>query len=235
MNSSRNDNPPAFNWKFGLSLQPQLSRTDYYYKNIQRLGTGGNSVVYLALATSGPNQGNFFAVKIFRKLAQKERRERFLEETEFLKKCDHPSIMRVYDDGVFQANNETYPLVIAEYLPYTLDQIIRAGEASLVEKLGYTLQLLSGLTYLANLETPVIHRDIKPQNIFIRRRSCVLGDFGLMKKVDREEELDRDIFKASTGAGMPFLYPTPDLVSYARNEADISTKSDVFQLGTFRK
>lgn len=30
---------------------------------------------------------------------------------------------------------------------------------------------------------------------------------------------------------MPFHYPTPDLVGYANGEADLSTKSDVFQLG----
>jgi hypothetical protein len=30
---------------------------------------------------------------------------------------------------------------------------------------------------------------------------------------------------------MPFFYRTPDLIAYARNEADITTKSDVFQLG----
>jgi len=30
---------------------------------------------------------------------------------------------------------------------------------------------------------------------------------------------------------MPFLYRTPDLVSYARQEADLTAKSDVFQLG----
>jgi hypothetical protein len=59
----------------------------------------------------------------------------------------------------------------------------------------------------------------------------VLGDFGLMKLMDGQGEEDRDVFKESVGLGMPFFYRTPDLISYAKNEADISPKSDVFQLG----
>jgi len=44
-------------------------------------------------------------------------------------------------------------------------------------------------------------------------------------------EPDREIFKESVGPGMPFFYRTPDLIAYAKGEADITPKSDVFQLG----
>jgi serine/threonine protein kinase len=52
-----------------------------------------------------------------------------------------------------------------------------------------------------------------------------------MKLLDGSVEPDREIFKESVGPGMPFFYRTPDLIAYAKGEADITPKSDVFQLG----
>jgi serine/threonine protein kinase len=218
-----------------LSLQQGIqARSGIWYNNMQTLGTGGNAVTFLVLASSGPHRGIPFALKIFRKLSMPERRDRFLEEVEFLRTCEHPAIMRIYDDGVFSVviDDQTYqyPFVVAEYLPSTLHDAMR-GNFSLVQKVSYALQLLSALQFLNCLTPKVVHRDIKPKNIFIKGNSCVLGDFGLMKRLDGHEEVDRDVFKESIGPGMPFFYRTPDLVAYANNESDLTTKSDVFQLG----
>jgi serine/threonine protein kinase len=81
------------------------------------------------------------------------------------------------------------------------------------KKLSYVLQLLSALNYLAALTPQVVHRDIKPQNIFVKGGSAVLGDFGLMKLLDGNAEADREIFKESVGPGMPFYYRTPPMIS----------------------
>ena len=136
--------------------------------------------------------------------------------------------MRVFDDGLFY---DEFPFVVAEYLPHTLQQVIRSERTPTAVKVSYTLQLLSALGYLASLTQPVIHRDIKPQNIFIKGHSCVLGDFGLMKFVDAEDNDDQEVLKESLGAGMPARYRTPDLVDYLNGKAKPTTKSDVFQLG----
>ncbi len=207
------------------------SRTDNWYKCVQHLGTGGNAVTYLVLSTSGQNKGMLFALKVFRKLSQPERRQRFLNEITFLLSCDHPALMRVIDSGVFNSPNGEFPFVVAEYLPQRLFDVMRAGDATIAQKLTYVLQLLSALAYLSSRAPQVVHRDIKPQNAFVKGRSCVLGDFGLMKLLDGNVEEDREIFKESVGPGMPFFYRTPDLIAYAAGEGDITTKSDVFQLG----
>jgi serine/threonine protein kinase len=223
--SSRIDMADAFYLDVGQSLQ---SESTIWYRNLQVLGTGGNAVTFLAVATSGSNRGVPFAVKVFRKLSKPERRESFLNEIRFLQDCNHPSIMRVFDKGVCY---KQHPFLVAEYLPNTLLKVMRAREVSTVVKLCYALQLLSALAYLEGLERPVVHRDIKPQNIFIKGQSCVLGDFGLIKHVDVESDEDRDTFKESIGAGMPFRYRTPDQVAYLKGEAPVTPKSDVFQLG----
>ena len=200
-----------------------------WYNNLQWLGQGGNAVTWLMLAGSGPNKGIPFAVKIFRRVSKPERREGFIREMRFLRKCDHPGIMRTFDEGVYK---EIHPFVVAEYLPETLNRTIRAGNVSMVEKISFVVQLLSTLEYLASLAPAVIHRDIKPQNVFVKGGACVLGDFGLMKQVDDTvEDSPEDIFKRSVGPGMPFFYRTPDQVAYARQEAELTGASDIFQLG----
>ncbi len=151
-----------------------------------------------------------------------------MKEIAFLKECSHPSIMRAFDEGVL---HDEYPFLIAEYLPLTVQDVIRRGQATTVSKITYAVQMLSALAYLAALPIPVIHRDIKPRNMFIKAHSCVLGDFGLMKLVDVDASEDAQILKDSAGLGMPFGYRTPDLVAYLNHGNPPTPKSDVFQLG----
>lgn len=121
---------------------------------------------------------------------------------------------------------------MTEYLPLTLHDVIRSDRANMVERLSYASQLLSTLSYLDSFTRPVLHRDIKPKNIFIKGQSCVLGDFGLMKRLDQLPEHDPEsCLKESVGFGMPFFYRTPDLVDYAKGVRLPTTKSDLYQLG----
>jgi serine/threonine protein kinase len=216
-----------FNLEPGRGIQ---SSKGVWYRCIQKLGAGGNAVTFLVLCTSGSFTGAFFALKVFRRLSAPDRQNKFLQETKLLFKLSHPCILRVFDEGVFHTVAGDYPFTIADYLPNTLHQLLQR-DISLVEKLAFSLQLLSALAYLAEQDPQIVHRDIKPANIFIKGRSCVLGDFGLMKVIDANAETDREVLKESIGPGMPFYYRTPDLVAYAKNETDITVKSDVFQLG----
>ena len=99
------------------------------------------------------------------------------------------------------------------------------------ERVSHTLQLLSALAYLDQSNPPVIHRDVKPKNIFVKGRSCVLGDFGLMKFLNQDDETDREIYGDRARTGMPFFHRTPDLVAYLREGTPLTTKTDIFQLG----
>ncbi len=216
-----------FNLAPGQSIQ---SSNGTYYKCVQTLGAGGNAVTFLVLCTSGANMGALFAIKVFRRLSAADRRNKFLQETKLLFELNHPCILRLFDEGVFHTIAGDFPFTVAEYLPNTLQQMLQR-EISLIEKLAFSLQLVSAVAYLTEHQPQIVHRDIKPANIFIKGRSCVLGDFGLMKLLDGNAEADREVLKESIGPGMPFFYRTPDLVAYAKNEADITVKSDVFQLG----
>lgn len=200
------------------------------YRVIERLGMGGNSVVYLVQATSGAHQGVMFALKILFNIDKRDRVERFHNEVAFLQTCDHPCILGLHDAGILPDRREAaaveYPFVIAEFLPKTLRSAERGG-LTISEKVAYCIQLLSALGYLETRS--VTHRDIKPENIFIKGSSCILGDFGLFKALEPDAEFD---IEHSTGPRHPYRYPTPDLVSYAKDESvGLTSKSDVFQLG----
>lgn len=201
------------------------------YRILRELGHGGNAATYLAVARSGLHSGVPFAIKLFRNVSKPLRRSSFFYETTFLQYCDHPCIMKVLDRGIFQSQENWYPYLVAEYLPNTLDTLIRSGVLLVEEKISFAMQLLSALVYLHAQEPKVIHRDIKPKNIFVKGKSCVLGDLGLMKRVNDSFLDDRESLKESPDAGMPRLYRTPDQVAYLRGEQALTTKSDVFQLG----
>jgi serine/threonine-protein kinase len=207
-----------------------------WYQIVQELGRGGNAVTFLVMQTSGARPGLLYAMKVFYKIAEESRNIQFVQEIDFLKSCSHPSVMEVSDTGTFRARTDSgeflyFPYVVAEYLPTTLNDIIREGRATFVEKVVFVIQLLSALDYIGSLEPPVIHRDIKPQNIFIKGQSCVLGDFGLMKRFDRDYEGDDSLFKATSLPGMPYYYRSPDLVAYAKGGYRLTPASDIFQLG----
>jgi serine/threonine-protein kinase len=212
--------------------QSILSSTDQWYLCVQHLGTGGNAVTYLVLATSGKYKGSLFALKIFQRVSDADRLHKFHKEIDFLEKCSHPSIMRVYDSGVFIKDGQSHPFVVMEYLPHHLHTEIRKVNLDTTAKLSIATQLTSALSYLDSLEPKIIHRDIKPQNIFIKGKTCVLGDFGMMKVCDPEiSDATQDRADMSSYIGIPFYYRTPDLVSYTKGESQLSTASDIFQLG----
>lgn len=220
----------------------EIRADEYNYLSVQYVGSGSNCVTYQVVRAEKDGDyintqdvfgaGNLFALKFFKRSSNDERRDRFLDERDFLEETSHPSIMEYYDGGRWtETHVETdYPFLVTEYLPNTLEDVILADQTSITDKISYAVQLVSGLVYLN--EQTIVHRDIKPSNIFIKGGSCVLGDFGLMKRIDDlDEEDESDLLKESKEEGIPYLYPTPDLVSYERDGEAITPKSDVFQLG----
>lgn len=221
-------------FKLGDIIQSSNSK----YKILKKLGNGGNGTAYLALCINGCNRGVYFVIKFFYKIDKKDRLERFNREKEFLKGCNHPSIIKIYEDGVHKVNEEEYPYYVMEYMTKTLQQEIDRGRLPLEKAFMYTTQLLSALEYMQSQN--IIHRDIKPENIFIKGNSVILGDFGLLKKIDtnfnstkEEVESDKEYLheNISQGNEMPFNYRTPQLVAYLNENIPLSLNTDIFQMG----
>lgn len=205
-----------------------VSWRDVTYLKVGNTGSGGSSNVYLTLATKGPRRGVLFAVKMFRAAAREDWRVNFMREVHVLRDCDHPAIVKVYDEGIYR---DQYPFFVMEYLPNTLSKVMQTENLDDGDKLGIVMPLLSALNYLSRRDPPVVHRDIKPSNIFLKGRSCLLGDFGLILQMDESPQAASEKRQARGVPEMAKNYRTPDLVAYHNGGPKPPPSSDVFQLG----
>lgn len=203
-----------------------------WYLNQRFIGKGGNGTTFLVTCTSGVNQGVQFALKVFHKISDDKRRERFLSEVRHYRSLNHPSIINIYDEGSYNSVDCRYPFAIVEFVPDNLEVALGRGlpHITRLQAVRYIYNIASGVCYLHSQDRPIVHRDIKPANILVNGHSAKLGDLGLAKVLmGDDEESTADI---GAYAAMPFFHRTPELVAIARGEAvSLTPASDIYQLG----
>ena len=209
---------------FYLEQYKSVQGNNNWFKNLKFLGKGGNGTAFLVQGTSGPLRGGIFALKVFHMMSSEIRQKRFVDEVEFLKSSSHPNLMRHLDEGSYAG----HPFVIQDYMPKTLYNEMDGKPIEFGRALLYSCQLLSAIQALHS--ESLIHRDIKPQNIFVDNLTVYLGDFGLLKKIEQKvDRSDRSDFEGYFA--MPRFYRTPELVAYAAKRGGLDLRSDIFQLG----
>ncbi|MDF2487075.1 MAG: hypothetical protein K0R46_3243, partial [Herbinix sp.] len=125
---------------------------------------------------------------------------------EFIKKSDCGYFIREYIEGN----------TIAELVEMTKD-----GKLSDGELVDITLQLCRILKYLHSQKPPVIHRDIKPDNIiYTKQKTCKLIDFGISRRYSYEQEKDTKVL------GTEYSAP-PEQFGYKQTDA----RSDIYSIG----
>ena len=204
-----------------------VSWRDITYVPVRSAGAGGIGKVSVALATTGPNKGVLFAVKVFSPDSREKEdwKQAFMREVHVLRDCNHPAVVKVFDEGVLGNGR---PFFVMEYLSGSLWEAMKEGSLDETAKVNVVMQLLSALDYLSRRDPYVVHRDIKPKNIFLKAGTCVLGDFGLVFQ---------DVVPVATGQpqgaipAMAQAYRTPELVAYHATGKKPPPASDVFQLG----
>jgi serine/threonine protein kinase len=103
-----------------MQFQVAFSWKETSYACIRKLGEGGASSVYLAMATSGSYKGKLFAIKFFTKVDRPDWQLSFMKEIHFLRSCSHPGIIRVFDEGMYQ---DKYPFVVMECMDCSLNDL----------------------------------------------------------------------------------------------------------------
>lgn len=216
------------------------SESNNFYRILKYIGKGANAYAYRCLCTSGYNKGIEFVLKIQYNLSTDARRERFLRESNFLKTITHPAILQQYDYGTFETSRNSFPFIVTTFMPQTLRGKMDNETIPYITKVKYSCQLLSAVNVLQSQN--IIHRDIKPNNIFINNDNAMLGDFGLIKKLgetdyngDNQDDvqlINETVMSDFEGyVAMAKYYRTPELVNFANNTGPLRLESDIFQLG----
>ncbi|KAL6464280.1 hypothetical protein MHYP_G00265970 [Metynnis hypsauchen] len=153
----------------------------HYYYTIQHYDKSSVGVImsfhlYLVL-TFGP----VLIVKD-RKLSKAER-QRFKEEAEMLKGLQHPNIVRFYDFWESAVKGKKCIVLVTELMTSgTLKTYLKRFKVMKTKVLrSWCRQILKGLHFLHTRTPPIIHRDLKCDNIFITgpTGSVKIGDLGL--------------------------------------------------------
>src|SRR5207244_78231 len=153
-----------------------IGRTFQHYEIVETLGRGGMGVVYKARDT---HLDRFVAIKVLppEKVADADRKRRFVQEAKAASALNHPNIVHIYD--IAEADGVQF--IAMEYVAgKTLGELIGRKGLRLNEALKYAVQIADALAKAHS--AGIIHRDLKPSNIMVTENGLVkVLDFGLAK------------------------------------------------------
>jgi eukaryotic-like serine/threonine-protein kinase len=202
-----------------------IGQTVSHYRIVSKLGGGGMGVVYDAI---DPRLGRHVALKFIPDTLVNDPKSlsRFLLEARAASQLNHPGICTIHDiedlDG--------HPFIVMEKLEgMSLKDRLRGEPMKVDEVLDIGIQVADALA--ACHAKGIIHRDIKPGNIFLTQSGQVkLLDFGLAKLsrgMETGEGLSDDPLSVAGDIFGTAVYMSPE---QARGE-ELDQRSDLFSLG----
>jgi len=203
------------------------------YEVLSLLGAGGMGEVYRARDT---RLGRVVAIKVLpvERMADVDRRRRFVQEARAASALNHPNIVTIYEiesaDGI--------DFIVMEYVPgKTLDSVIPRQGMRLGEVLRIAIPIADAVARAH--AAGIVHRDLKPANVVVGSDGVVkVLDFGLAK-LAAEKEADSPKRETKTEAGDAGRLSRPGTVAgtveYMSPEQAMGNKvdarSDVFSFG----
>jgi len=188
-----------------------------------KVGEGGMASVY---AADHPLIGRRVAIKVLRGDlgTSREAFKRFLQEARAVIAIGHPNIVDVFTFGTLSDGRSFFVMELLEGRTLA-DALDNDGPLSLHKACDALVEMCDGLE--AAHRTGVVHRDLKPQNVFLvaPNGGVKLLDFGIAKLMGRPEPKG-----PYTRPGMTI--GTPDYISpeQARGR-DVDPRADVYSLG----
>jgi serine/threonine protein kinase len=163
-----------------------IDSTFSHYRILERLGGGGMGVVYKA---QDLKLGRLVALKFIagQRGAPEEEKRRFLREAQAASQLDHPNVCTIYE--IDETGDGELFIAMALYEGETLRQRLKRGPLPIEQAVDVALQVAAGLSQAH--ERGIIHRDVKPANIFLAHTALTadgtvkLLDFGIARLADQ--------------------------------------------------
>ena len=135
-----------------------------------------------------------------------------------LKALDHPAVPQ----HVASYEGESCAVAVRTYIEgVPLDRYVRENDLSEQDIVSITAKLCDVLAYLHHRPEPIIHRDIKPQNVIVRPDGSVaLIDFDIARTYNAARESDTVFFGTRA-------YAAPEQYGFSQTDA----RSDIYSLG----
>jgi serine/threonine protein kinase/tetratricopeptide (TPR) repeat protein len=219
---------PGACWPSGLAVlfRDMEGLRISHYRILRRLGSGGMGEVY---AAEDERLRRNVAIKFIShdKAADEKARQRFEREARAASALNHPNICTIFEVN----EHEGQPFLVMELLDgQDLRQICAAGPVEISSLLKWGVEITDALD--AAHARGIIHRDIKPGNVFVTSRGDVkVLDFGLVKLLQPENvECSETVSFAATAGGSvmgTIAYMSPE---QARGEA-LDLRTDLFSAG----
>lgn len=194
-----------------------IGETISHYKILEKLGVGGMGVVYKA---QDLKLDRLVAIKFLPPTfsLDEEAKQRFIHEAKAASSLQHHNICTIHE--IDETVDGQLFICMDYYEGETLREKIKSGLLKIEEAVEISIKISEGLS--AAHEKGIIHRDVKPANIFVTDRNEVkILDFGLAKRSDHTK-----ISRIDSTAGT-IAYISPE---QAKGE-EAALQSDIWSLG----
>ena len=193
------------------------------YRISSHIASGGMGQVFLARRHDGLYEQQVVVKIIHARLKSSSFMLRFRRERQILAGLNHPHIAHVIDGGLSEDGTPYLVMTHAEGLP--LDKYLEQQRPTLNERLHLFMQICEAVIYAHR--HLVVHRDLKPDNIFVDSRGQIkLLDFGIAKVLEEKEDTFQTVVDEAPAPFTP-QYAAPEQIEGGL----ITTSADVYALG----